>query len=121
MCFKELYEEANRQLPNFFPSESLESYVDSGRRKWKELIERDGKAKIKKKGEVVQVKFDEDMSLNQGRWDSVDEVANYISCLPNDIMTSRNGNLLTIESAGDFLEWYGPITRIGKFKRWITG
>ena len=71
--------------------------------------------------DVVQVKFDEDMSLNQGRWDSVDEVANYISCLPNDIMTSRNGNLLTIESAGDFLEWYGPITRIGKFKRWITG
>jgi len=121
MCFKELYEEANRQLPNFFPSESLESYVDSGRRKWKELIERDGKAQIKKKGDIVQVKFDEDMSLNQGRWDSVDEVANYISCLPNDIMTSRNGNLLTIESAEDFLEWYGPITRIGKFKRWITG
>jgi len=67
------------------------------------------------------VKFDKDMALNQGRWDSVDEIANYINCLPNDMMTSRNGNLLTIESGEDFLEWFGPITRFGKFKRWWKG
>ena len=120
-CFKELYKEANRPLPSFFPSKSLEFYVDSGRRKWNELIKRDKKAGIKRKGDVIQVKFDKDMALNQGRWDSVDEIANYINCLPNDMMTSRNGNLLTIESGEDFLEWFGPITRFGKFKRWWKG
>ena len=97
------------------------SIEDDIKQKWKELINRDHKAKITKKGEVIQVIFDNDMAINQGRWDAVDEIANYMNCLPNDIMTSRNGNLLTIESGEDFLKWFGPITRFGKMKRWWKG
>lgn len=120
-CFKDMYGEVGRELPEYFPSTPLKHYVDSGKQKWLDLVHRDGKARITKKKNIVQIHFDKEMARAEMKWGSVDEITNFINCLPNDMMTSRNGTLLTIESGEDFLEWFGPITRFGKFKRWWKG
>jgi hypothetical protein len=120
-CFKELYKLADRDIPDFFPDNQLEFYIDSGKQKWSELINQASKAKIRKKGSTVQVQFDQDMAIAPAKYGSTDEITKYINYLPNNMMYTRNGTLLTIDSGQDFLEWFGPITRIGKMKRWIAG
>ena len=121
LCFKELYKKAGRSIPDFFPENQLESYIDSGKQKWSELINQASKAKIRNKGSAVQVQFDQDMAIAPAKYGFTDEITKYINYLPNNMMYTRNGTLLTIDSGQDFLEWFGPVTRLGKMKRWFTG
>ena len=103
-CFQEMYQEAGRPLPDFFPVKRLGTYVDSGRDMWYDLVKRDRKARLKMNGNALQIKFDEDMKTG--------EINCYLKCLPNDLLRSRNGNLVTIDPPEDFIAWFGPINRV---------
>ena len=103
-CFQEMYQEAGRPLPDFFPVKRLGTYVDSGRDMWYDLVKRDRKARLKMNGNALQIKFDEDMKTG--------EINRYLKCLPNDLLRSRNGNLVTIDPPEDFIAWFGPINRV---------
>jgi len=112
-CFKEMYQEAGRPLPDFFPVNALETYVDSGREMWYDLIKRDGKAILKRNGNALQIRFDKDMNSA--------EIGRHLKCLPNDMLHRRNGSLITIVMPEDFEEWYGPINKVDAVKKKVSG
>ena len=120
-CFEDIYNKANRPIPDFFPKNNLEFYIDSGKQKWHELVYHANKAKIANKGNTIQIQFDHDMAVIPTKYGSTDEITKYINFLPNNMMYTRNGTLVTVDSGQDFLDWFGPITRFGRLKKWWKG
>jgi hypothetical protein len=103
-CFQEMYREAGRDLPDYFPTQPLETYCDPGKEMWYDLVKRDGKAQLKRNGKAIQIRFASDMHSS--------EIGRHLKCLPTELLPRRNGNLVTIDPPEDFIAWFGPINRV---------
>ncbi len=98
VAMKELYEHAQRPLPEFFPQEPIERLYDPGRRAWYDILHQlRGKAKtIPEKGRML-IEFSKDMQPR--------EIGEYQAYLPQTVKSQRRGNTLIIETPNEFKEW----------------
>lgn len=99
---QQLYEQAKRPLPDFFPREPIEKLYDAGRREWMQLVKL-GKVKITPDNNSLRAEFTEDMQF----WD----VNEYESYLPQTVKHKKKGNTLIIESPREFRTWLEGHTR----------
>ncbi|MBI4348346.1 MAG: phospholipase D family protein [Elusimicrobia bacterium] len=96
-----LYAKAARTLPPYFPAKPVESLYDPGRKAWRELLDRLGKARIEADGERALVHFAEDVQFF--------EIREYEGHLPPQIKHRRRGKTLIVESPRELREWLeGP-------------
>ena len=95
--FRSLYAHAGRQLPGYFPVEPLEKLYDPGRKAWRDLVRRLGKAKIDWEADRAVVRFSGDMQRF--------EVAQYASLLPPSVKHGQRGSTIVIESRDVFRRW----------------
>ena len=97
---KELYNCAQRPLPEFFPEEPIEKLYDPGRRDWRDLIYNLHKATVSQEGDRTLVTFSQDFQP----W----EINDYQGYLPQTIKYQRRAKMLIIENPNVFKKWLGP-------------
>jgi hypothetical protein len=95
--FRALYAHAGRALPDCFPAEPLERLYDPGRKAWRDLVHRLGKARIDWESDRAVVRFSGDMQRF--------EVAQYASLLPPSVKHGQRGSTLVVESLDVFRRW----------------
>jgi hypothetical protein len=61
-AMQDLYEHADRPLPDYFPTEPAEQAYDTGRERWRNLIDRED-VEIAKDSDTLQVTFPESMNF----------------------------------------------------------
>ena len=93
----ELYERAERPLPEFFPREPIERLYDPCRRTWNDLLYQLRKAKTVSERSRMLIEFSEDMQPR--------EIGEYQAYLPQTVKSQRRGNTLIIETPNEFKEW----------------
>lgn len=97
----ELYAKAGRALPAYFPAKPVETLYDPGRKAWREILDRLGKARIEADGERALVHFAEDVQFY--------EIKEYEGHLPPQIKHRRRGKSLIVETPRELREWLeGP-------------
>jgi len=111
VAMKQLYEHAQRSLPEFFAREPIERLYDPGRRAWYDILHQlRGKAKtIPERGRIL-IEFSKDMQPR--------EIGEYQAYLPQTVKSQRRGNTLIIETPNEFKEWLEgqPLRR----RSWLT-
>lgn len=95
--FRGLYAHAGRPIPGCFPAEPLDKLYDPGRKEWRDLVHRLGKAKIDWEIDRAVVRFSGDMQRF--------EVAQYASLLPPSVKHGQRGSTIVIESRDVFRRW----------------
>ena len=95
---RELYETADRELPDYFPARPAEEEFDIGRVKWQRMRE--------------NLYYDvsrKDGTLRLGFGDRLDtwEIDEFRRHLPNDVRATREGRDLVIKNPAVFDEWLG--------------
>lgn len=97
VTMRELYEHAERPVPEFFPQEPIERLYDPGRHTWHDLLYQLRMAKTLVERGRMLVKFDSDMQPR--------EIGEYQAYLPQTVKSQRRGNTLIIETPDEFKEW----------------
>ncbi len=92
----DLYEEAEREIPDYFPRKPAEQAHDMGRIKWQRLRRHAGFDLIMKDGEL-RLEFPEDME----HW----EVAEYKRHLPQFVRADQEGTRVIVKNPHRFQKW----------------
>lgn len=103
---EELYEEAGRELPVYFPRRPAEDEFDIGRIKWNRLRANAGYDTVRKDG-TLRLAFGEELEF----WE-IDELRRH---LPNDVRSEREGHDLVIKNPSMFEQWLGESDSGGWF------
>jgi hypothetical protein len=98
-AMQSLYEYADRPLPDYFPTEPAEQAYDTGRERWRNLIDRED-VEITTDSETLQVTFPESMSF---------ELHEYKRDPPMTVRIEKRGLDLIIKTPDEFVEWLGEI------------
>ena len=101
---RQLYENAARPMPAFYPDQPIEKTYDPGRKDWQDLLYGIRKATVEDDGKRKLVTFAKDMQ----HW----EINDYQSYLPQTVKHQRRGNTIIVENPKEFDKWLGqPPTR----------
>lgn len=98
-AMKDLYCQAGRPLPSFFPEGPVEQLYNPGRRAWHDVLYRLRKASLTRDGDQLHVDFKDDMQHP--------EVRAYAGHLPQTVKHKVKGKTIVIESPREFDEWLG--------------
>jgi hypothetical protein len=93
----ELYEYADRDVPEWFPRRPAEQEHDAGRDRWFDLLKRED-ITTEDQGERLRVSFPEEMST---------DTYTYARDPPTVARVERRGRDLLIKSPDEFLDWLG--------------
>ena len=93
----ELYEYADRDVPEWFPRRPAEKKHDAGRDRWFDLLARDD-VTTEDQGDRLRVSFPEEMST---------DTYTYARDPPTVARVERRGRDLLIKSPDEFLDWLG--------------
>ncbi|AXR76130.1 tyrosyl-DNA phosphodiesterase [Natrarchaeobaculum sulfurireducens] len=96
-AMQDLYEHADRPLPDYFPTEPAEKAYDTGRERWRNLIDRED-VEITKDSDTLQVTFPESMNF---------ELHEYKRDPPMTIRIEKRGLDLIIKTPDEFFDWLG--------------
>ena len=96
----DLYEFADRSVPDYFPTEPAEQAYDTGRERWHNLIDRED-VEISKDGDTLQVTFPESMNF---------ELHEYKRDPPMTVRIEKRGLDLIIKTPDEFFDWLGETT-----------
>ncbi len=96
---RQLYENAARPMPAFYPNEPIEKTYDPGRKDWQDLLYGIRKATVEDDGKRKLVTFAKDMQ----HW----EINDYQSYLPQTVKHQRRGNTIIVENPKEFEKWLG--------------
>ncbi|WP_430639394.1 tyrosyl-DNA phosphodiesterase [Haloferax volcanii] len=96
----DLYEFADRPVPGYFPTEPAEQAYDTGRERWRNLIDRDD-VEISKDGDTLQVTFPESMNF---------ELHEYKRDPPMTVRIEKRGLDLIVKTPDEFFDWLGETT-----------
>ena len=94
---QELYAHAGRPLPEYFPTEPAEEAHDTGRDRWRNLLDRHD-VTIARDGDTLQVTFPESMSF---------ELHEYKRDPPMTVRIEKRGLDLMIKTPDEFFDWLG--------------
>ncbi|GAB7121050.1 phospholipase D-like domain-containing protein [Natrinema sp. JCM 9743] len=97
---QDLYEYADRPVPDYFPKEPAEDAYDTGRERWRNLIDRDD-VTITRDGDTLQVTFPESMNF---------ELHEYKRDPPMTVRIEKRGLDLVIKTPDEFFDWLGEST-----------
>ena len=97
---QDLYEYADRPLPDYFPIEPAEQAYDTGRERWRNLIDRED-VEIAKDNDTLQVTFPETMNF---------ELHEYKRDPPMTVRIEKRGLDLIIKTPDEFFDWLGETT-----------
>ncbi|WP_254810743.1 tyrosyl-DNA phosphodiesterase [Natronosalvus amylolyticus] len=97
---QDLYEYADRPLPDYFPTEPAEQAYDTGRERWRNLIDRED-VEIAKDSDTLQVTFPESMNF---------ELHEYKRDPPMTVRIEKRGLDLIIKTPNEFFDWLGETT-----------
>jgi hypothetical protein len=97
---QDLYEYADRPLPDYFPTEPAEQAYDTGRERWRNLIDRED-VEIAKDSDTLQVTFPESMNF---------ELHEYKRDPPMTVRIEKRGLDLIIKTPDEFFDWLGETT-----------
>lgn len=97
---QELYEFADRPLPDYFPTEPAEQAYDTGRERWRNLINRED-VEVTKDSDTLQVTFPESMNF---------ELHEYKRDPPMTVRIEKRGLDLIVKTPEEFFEWLGEMT-----------
>lgn len=92
-----LYEQAGREVPEYFPREPAERIHDTGRVRWRDLLARDD-VTLTEETDTLVVSFDESMSY---------EIHAYKRDPPMAVRVEKRGLDLVIKTPEAFFEWLG--------------
>jgi len=106
---RQLYEYAQRPLPECFPQQPIETLYDPGCRDWNDILKLN-KARIAEDRGRLLIKFSEDVQ----HW----EIREYQNYLPQTVKCRRRGNTLIVESPGEFKAWLEGQTR--RRRSWLA-
>lgn len=95
--FMRLYEQAERALPDYFPTVAAETVHDVGRDRWIELLKSD-RTTVSTVDEGVQIRFDEEMRF---------DYTEYIRAIPLVCRPDRRGYDVIIREPAAFESWLG--------------
>ena len=93
----ELYEYADRDVPEWFPRRPAEKKHDAGRNRWFDLLARED-VTAEDQGDRLRVSFPEEMST---------DTYTYARDPPTVARVERRGRDLLIKSPEEFLDWLG--------------
>lgn len=96
---KDLYQRADRPLPDFFPERPIEEMYDPGRRSWRDLLYGLRKASVDRRDHRLIVSFTDDMQYS--------EVRAAVGHLPQNVKHEVKGKTIIIESPAEFRSWLG--------------
>lgn len=99
-AMQDLYEHADRPLPDYFPTEPAEQAYDTGRERWRNLIDRED-VEIAKDSDTLQVTFPESMNF---------ELHEYKRDPPMTVRIEKRGLDLIIKTPDEFFDWLGETT-----------
>jgi len=99
-AMQDLYEHADRPLPDYFPTEPAEKAYDTGRERWRNLIDRED-VEIAKDSDTLQVTFPESMNF---------ELHEYKRDPPMTVRIEKRGLDLIIKTPDEFFDWLGETT-----------
>ena len=99
-AMRDLYEHADRPLPDYFPTEPAEQAYDTGRERWRNLIDRED-VEIAKDSDTLQVTFPESMNF---------ELHEYKRDPPMTVRIEKRGLDLIIKTPDEFFDWLGETT-----------
>lgn len=91
-----LYEYANRPLPEYFPIEPVEELFDIGREKWKKLYEQDLVSEEMKKEQLI-LSFEGSMQS----W----QIMDYHRMIPSNTRSKQLGTKIVIHNPKEFVTW----------------
>jgi len=97
---QDLYEHADRPLPDYFPTEPAEQAYDTGRERWRNLIDRED-VEIAKDSDTLQVTFPESMNF---------ELHEYKRDPPMTVRIEKSGARFDHQDAGRVLRLAGETT-----------
>lgn len=106
--FLELYELADRPLPDYFPEKPAEEIHDVGRRRWRQAKSQD-KFTLEEDDGKVFVDFDEDVEY----W----EVQRFCRDVPMEMRAKQTGTEVVIRNPEDFWEWIGEERNSGALSK----
>jgi len=99
-AMQDLYEFAERPVPDYFPVEPAEQAYDTGRERWRNLIDRED-VEISHDGDTLQVTFPESMSF---------ELHEYKRDPPMTVRIEKRGLDLIVKTPDEFFDWLGETT-----------
>ena len=95
---QDLYSQASRQVPSFFPDQPLEEIHDPGRSIWQDLCNSHSKqVKFRREGQRLIVEFRDDLQRP--------DLARYDAALPQIVSAERQGRITTIQNPEAFFAW----------------
>ncbi|WP_277543645.1 tyrosyl-DNA phosphodiesterase [Haloarcula laminariae] len=94
---EELYDFAERDIPEYFPEKPAEQAYDTGRERWRNLTNHDD-IEITEDGETLKVSFPESMSF---------ELHEYKRDPPMTVRIEKRGLDLIIKTPDEFFDWLG--------------
>jgi hypothetical protein len=94
---RDLYQYANRPLPEYFPQQPIEHTYDPGRKHWRDLVYGLRKATIERQGERVLVTFRDDMQVH--------EIRAATGHLPQTVKHQVRGKTVIVEAPDEFVTW----------------
>jgi hypothetical protein len=106
---RELYEFAQRPLPEYFPQQPIEKLYDPGCMAWIDILKLDKAWISEDKGRLL-IDFSTDMTT----W----EIKEYQNHLPQNVKCRRQGTTLIVESPREFDAWLDSQTP--KQKSWLA-
>jgi hypothetical protein len=94
---RQLYQHADRVLPEFFLNEPVERKYDIGRTRWADLLYKRREAKVVREKDRLLVRFPDQMQF----W----EVRRFEGYLPPEVKSRPEGNTVIIETPEEFDTW----------------
>ena len=115
---EDLYDFADRQIPEYFPETPAEQAYDTGRERWRNLTKHDD-IEITEDGETLKVSFPKSMSF---------ELHEYKRDPPMTVRIEKRGLDLIIKTPDEFFDWLGePVTEdkssgfLSRAREYFTG
>jgi hypothetical protein len=105
----QLYDYANRAVPEFFLDQPVETKYDLGRTRWADLLYKRRDAKLEREKERLLVRFPGEMQF----W----EIRRFEGYLPPEVKARQEGHTIIIETPVEFDDWCPPPRR----KLWPFG
>jgi hypothetical protein len=96
--FKDLYNQANRELPSYFPEEPAEKKYDIGKWMWEDAY-RSGLVEFQRRNGNLIAKFDDSLSVYSS-------VRKYARTLPNEARAQQDGNQIQIKAEEAVADWF---------------
>jgi hypothetical protein len=109
VVMRQLYDYANRAVPEFFLDQPVETKYDLGRTRWADLLYKRRDAKLEREKERLLVRFPGEMQF----W----EIRRFEGYLPPEVKARQEGHTIIIETPVEFDDWCPPPRR----KLWPFG